>query len=40
MEFGDFWLRPSFSMAAWVRLDDLTADYTIFSKDRDEASDT
>ena len=40
MEFSDFWLRPSFSIFAWVRLDDLSADYTVFSKDRDEVSNT
>ena len=39
MTFSDFLLRPSFSLMAWVRFDDLTADYTIFSKDRNTASD-
>ena len=34
MTFSDFTLHFNFSVMAWVRLDDLASEYTIFSKDR------
>ena len=34
MSFSDHKLHFDFTITGWIRLDDLTADYTIYSKDR------
>ena len=40
ISFSPFTLRPSFSLMAWIRPDDLASDYTVFSKDRNVSIDT
>jgi hypothetical protein len=37
MQFSDFTLAINFSVLTWLRLDDLSSEYSVFSKDRSTA---